>query len=58
MRRAIYKLLKDRAAGTAIEYAFIIALISIAAVGSFTYFANEMNNLYEYVSSNVIDATR
>ncbi len=38
------------------EYAFVVALISIAAVGSFTYFANEMNELYAYVNSAFVAA--
>ncbi len=38
------------------EYAFVVALISIAAVGSFTYFANEMNELYAYVNSAFVSA--
>jgi Flp pilus assembly pilin Flp len=47
---------RDRDGGTAMEYAFVVALISIAAVGSFTYFANEMNELYAYVNSAFIAA--
>jgi Flp pilus assembly pilin Flp len=47
---------RELGGGTAMEYAFVVALISIAAVGSFTYFANEMNELYEYVNSAFITA--
>ena len=57
MYRGISEFWRDRSAATAIEYAFVLALISIAAVGGFTYFANEMNNLYDYVNSNFQDAT-
>ena len=42
---------------TAIEYAFIIALISIAAIGGFTFFANEMDGLWGYIGSSFNDAT-
>ena len=41
---------------TAIEYSFIVALISIAAVGGFTQFANELEGLYEYVESEFVNA--
>ena len=52
------ELARKREGGTAMEYAFVVALISIAAVGSFTYFANEMNELYDYVNSAFIAAQR
>lgn len=42
---------------TAIEYAFIAALISIAAVSGFTAFANEMEGLWSYIGSSFNDAT-
>ena len=42
---------------TAIEYAFITALISAAAVGGFTAFANEMEGLWNYIGSSFNDAT-
>jgi Flp pilus assembly pilin Flp len=50
------RLERERDGGTAMEYAFVVALISIAAVGSFTYFANEMNELYAYVNSAFVSA--
>nr|NIS42407.1 hypothetical protein [Desulfuromonadales bacterium] len=50
------RLERERGGGTAMEYAFVVALISIAAVGSFTYFANEMNELYAYVNSAFVGA--
>lgn len=42
---------------TAIEYAFITALISIAAVGGFTAFSNEMEGLWNYIGSSFNEAT-
>ena len=41
---------------TAIEYTFIVALISLAAVGGFTQFANELEGLYEHVESEFVGA--
>ena len=47
---------RDTRGTTAIEYAFIISLIGIAAVGGFSTFANEMEDLYTYISQNYTDA--
>ena len=57
MLRGISKFWRSQSGATAIEYAFVLALVGIAAVGGYSYFANEMDNLYNYVSSSFQDAT-
>jgi pilus assembly protein Flp/PilA len=45
-------LASDRGA-TAIEYALIASLISIAIIGSILIFENEMTKLFQYISGNI-----
>lgn len=52
----IRKFIRGEEATTALEYSFIVALISIAVVGGFTHFANEMEDLYIYVESEFVAA--
>jgi len=50
------RLLKDHSGVTAIEYALLGGLIAVVIVGSVTAVGDEMNTMYEYISSKVQDA--
>jgi len=50
------KFLKDDSGVTAIEYALLGGLIAVVIVGSVTAVGDEMNTMYEYISSKVQDA--
>ena len=56
LKKRIWAALCDTRGTTAIEYAFLISLIGIAAVGGFTQFANEMSGLYNYISESYVGA--
>ena len=46
-------LLKGRREATEFEYALIGSLISIAIIGSLTFFANGVSNMYNNVSNTL-----
>lgn len=52
----IKKFIEHKEGTTAIEYTFIVALVALASVGGFTYFADEMEGLYIYVESEFVAA--
>jgi pilus assembly protein Flp/PilA len=41
--------LRDDSGATAIEYGLIAALVCVAAIGALNAFAEETNNMYQYV---------
>ena len=52
----ISSFLKSEDGTTAIEYAFIVALIGVAAVGAFSNFSTSVNDLWGYVESNFTES--
>jgi pilus assembly protein Flp/PilA len=53
-RRPAYPdLIKDRRGATAIEYALIGSLISIAIIGSLSFFADGVTNLFNNISNTL-----
>ncbi|MEE9194511.1 MAG: Flp family type IVb pilin [Alphaproteobacteria bacterium] len=57
MLKIIRKLCKNERAATAIEYALIAALVSIAAVVAFQAVGDALTTIFYGVSSQVIAAT-
>jgi pilus assembly protein Flp/PilA len=53
--RNFWKLLRDRKAATAIEYAMLAALIALAAMGAMVAVAGRTNTMWNSVSQNVAD---
>ena len=49
----LMKILRCERGATAIEYALVASLISIAAIGGMTQLSNKMNNMYNNVSSQM-----
>jgi pilus assembly protein Flp/PilA len=47
------KILRCECGATAIEYALVASLISIAAIGGMTQLSNKMNLMYNNVSSQM-----
>jgi Flp pilus assembly pilin Flp len=56
LKKKLWAGIRDTGGATTIEYVFVVVLIGIAAIGGFSTFANEMDNLYGYVSQSSIDA--
>lgn len=57
MLKIIRKLCKNKRAATAIEYALIAALVSVAAVVAFQALGDALSTIFQGVSSKVSDAT-
>jgi pilus assembly protein Flp/PilA len=49
--RKLMEILRCRKGATAIEYALIASLISIAAIGAFVNLGNKMNTMFNNVSN-------
>jgi pilus assembly protein Flp/PilA len=49
--RKVLKLIRDSRGVTAIEYAMIASLISVAALGAFQHMGNQVNAKFESVNS-------
>lgn len=47
----------DESGATAIEYALILALLTLAIVGSINDLSNSLQNMYNAVSEKVVEAT-
>ncbi len=52
----ITKFIEDQSGASSIEYAMVIALISIAAIGAFGTLGNTLDNTYSDVSSMLVEA--
>ncbi|MEM7171888.1 MAG: Flp family type IVb pilin [Pseudomonadota bacterium] len=50
------KFFRDESGATAIEYAMILGLVSMAIVGSFYTLGNSIENMYGFISNEVIDS--
>ncbi len=48
------KLIRDNRGGTAIEYALIASLISVAAIAAFENLGGEVGNKYEEVDAKLV----
>ena len=57
MLKIIRKLCKNKRAATAIEYALIAALVSVAAVVAFQALGDSLTTIFYGLSSSVADAT-
>ena len=57
MLKIIRKLCKNKRAATAIEYALIAALVSVAAIVAFQALGDAITDMFSGVSSAVGDAT-
>jgi len=54
MRRLLRRLLlEDTSGATLIELGFLVALISVAIIGSLTVFSNQLNNTFLTTSKNI-----
>ena len=53
---ATFLFCRDNSGATAIEYAFIAGLVSVAAVGAYGALADSMSNLYMTISSQVTNS--
>ena len=51
----IKSILRNERAATAIEYGLILALLTIAIIGSLDYFAAGVNSMYNHVQTSVED---
>jgi pilus assembly protein Flp/PilA len=54
--RMFRRLLRDRKAATAVEYALVLALIVLAMLGGLTMFANTTVGMWNNVSTSVVTA--
>lgn len=52
MRALIARFLADRSGATAIEYALVGSLISIAIIVGATYLGSQLNTLYESIADS------
>lgn len=50
-------MLRDESGATAIEYALILGLVTLAIVGSIHDLRGAITNMYNFVSERVIEAT-
>lgn len=53
----IRDMIVDESGATAIEYALILGLLTIAIVGSINGLSNSLENMYDIISDRVIEAT-
>lgn len=51
LRRLI---IEDRCGATAVELGFLVALISVAIIGSLHTFSNQLNNTFYIVTNNIV----
>ncbi|AEQ50084.1 Flp family type IVb pilin [Pelagibacterium halotolerans] len=52
----LLKFVRDETGATAIEYALIASLISIAIIGALILFRGEMVEMYDFISDNIAAA--
>lgn len=50
------QLVEDESAATAIEYGLVAALIAIAIMGMLNSVAAETTNMWDYISTTLVDA--
>lgn len=54
IKRLLHRLLvEDRSGATAIEMGFLVALISVAIIGSLHTFSNQLNNTLNITTANI-----
>ena len=53
----IRDMIVDESGATAIEYALILGLVTLAIVGSINDLSNSLSNMYDAVSDKVVEAT-
>jgi len=53
----IRDMIVDESGATAIEYALILALLTLAIVGSINDLSSSLQNMYDAVSEKVVEAT-
>jgi pilus assembly protein Flp/PilA len=56
MRKQVYRLLKDEAGVTAIEYGLIAALIAIVIIGALTLVGSSLQAIFSTVGSTLNSA--
>ena len=52
----IYDFVRDESGATAIEYGLIAALVSVAAIGAMSALGNSLENMFNYVASQLDSA--
>ena len=58
MRKRLRALLIDRKAATAVEYGLIVSLIVIAMIASLKGVANSTIEMWNYVETETVDASK
>jgi len=53
MRKALWKLLRDRAGPTAIEYGLIAALVAVVTIGGLTSIGTNLNSLFDETGEKI-----
>jgi len=53
MRKFLWKLLRDRAGPTAIEYGLIAALVAVVTIGGLTTLGNNLNSLFDETAEKI-----
>ncbi|MGQ2904362.1 MAG: Flp family type IVb pilin [Neoaquamicrobium sediminum] len=53
----LVRFIKDECGATAIEYGLIVAVLSLAIVGSLGLLMNNIENNFDYISNIVTDAS-
>jgi len=53
----IRDMIVDESGATAIEYALILGLVTLAIVGSINDLSNSLGNMYDAISDKVVEAT-
>jgi pilus assembly protein Flp/PilA len=57
MFEGLANFVRDESGGTAIEYGLICALVVIGAMTALVFFADEVNKMIDYVSTEFIKAS-
>jgi len=53
MRKALWKLLRDCAGPTAIEYGLIAALVAVVTIGGLTSIGTNLNSLFDEAGEKI-----
>lgn len=53
MRKFLWKLLRDRAGPTAIEYGLIAALVAVVTIGGLTTLGTNLNSLFDETAEKI-----
>ena len=56
MRNWLCEFGRNNDGATSIEYVFLIALIALAVITSYTAFATEMSDLWDFINTSFVDA--